>query len=278
MFEVLKILPEGYATPLSIPLNVFGSVGSARYAIRDIQGLGPPNADIMHVRHALGVGSEYQSTVISSRNIVLTIAPKDNHQGSIQANLNVLYNYTKPGSKVRLTFDELYIEGYVESHDINNFSENPEVQISILCLYPYFMGNNEEHIVLEGTNTSVYPLGDVPTPFKATFDNDNQPIHNFKLEIGFSGSSSNYLELYRSISPGWRLNIDTEPGSKDVFIDKPDGSEKHSVISSINYKSVWLMLNTPGVANHFRYTPAGSNSELVITYRPRYLTLLTPTT
>lgn len=113
--------------------------------IRDIQGLGPVKAEITTTPSGTSRGSAYQGSSVDKRNIVLTLGYNPNWVNQTIAGLRqLLYGYfmTQQWVKLRFFSDELPtvdIEGYVEDFDPNHFSQDPEIQISIICAKPDFI-------------------------------------------------------------------------------------------------------------------------------------------
>jgi hypothetical protein len=128
----------------ALPLGGFMPNNEA-IQIRNIDGLGPVKADIQTTGYATGRGEMSTGASIPKRNIVLSLGLNPNWaEQSITSLRHLLYAYFMPESKVHLRFylDELpsvYIDGVVESFEPNIFSQDPEVQISILCYKPDFI-------------------------------------------------------------------------------------------------------------------------------------------
>lgn len=113
--------------------------------VRDIQGIGPVKADITSTQSATGRGELPQGVSTGKRNIVLTLGLNPNWQDQTISSLRrLLYAYFMPEQWCKLRFfsDDMPtvdIEGDVESFEPNIFSQDPEIQISILCLKPDFI-------------------------------------------------------------------------------------------------------------------------------------------
>lgn len=113
--------------------------------IRDIDGLGPVKADISTIPSGTSRGETYQGSSANKRNIVLTLGLNPNWSTQTMSSLRqLLYGYfmTEEWCKLRFFSDELPttdIEGYVESFEPNIFSQDPEIQISIVCPKPDFI-------------------------------------------------------------------------------------------------------------------------------------------
>ena len=136
-------LPLGGFMPSDDPVHV-----------RDIQGLGPVKADFTSTALASGRGEQLQGSSTGKRNIVLTLGLKPDWENQTMATLRqLLYAYLMPEQWCKLRFFTDYlptvdIEGYVESFEPNIFSEDPEVQISVLCHKPDFI--EADATIIEG--------------------------------------------------------------------------------------------------------------------------------
>lgn len=103
--------------------------------IKEITGLGPVEADINMTEFASGDGSYYNSARVGERNIVLNLLYMG--KPDIESTRQLTYKYFPVKKNLTLTFTldnrVAYIQGYVESNDVNMFSEQSGAQISILC-------------------------------------------------------------------------------------------------------------------------------------------------
>lgn len=113
--------------------------------IRDIDGLGPVKSDITTTPSGVSRGETYQGASTGKRNIVLSLGLNPDWATQTVSSLRqLLYAYLMPEQWCKLRFfsDELPttdIEGYVESFEPNMFSQDPEVQISIINPKPDFI-------------------------------------------------------------------------------------------------------------------------------------------
>jgi hypothetical protein len=156
-----------------LPLGGFGP-NNDPVQIRNIEGLGPVKADLNTTAFATSRGELYQGGRTGKRNIVLTLGlnpdfaiPQD--MATLRA---ILYQYLLPELWVKLRFysninPEVDAEGYVESFEPNIFSEDPEIQVSIICPDPDFVESNASlgsGVVDDGTASFEFDYpGSVPT-------------------------------------------------------------------------------------------------------------------
>lgn len=166
------------AQPSAPELSLGGTLASDDpIHIRDIQGLEPVTAEIATSPFATSDGVLITGSSVGKRNIVLTLGFSPNWDGSqtIATLRQLLYAYLLPKSWTKLRFfsDELptvEIEGYVESLKPNIFSQDPEVQCSVICPRPDFIDADAVIIsgtVDDGTTENVIDyIGTVPTGFE----------------------------------------------------------------------------------------------------------------
>lgn len=141
--------------------------------IRNIDGLGPVKADISTTPSGTSRGETYQGSSTGKRNIVLTLGLNPDWAVQTVSSLRrLLYAYFMPQQWCKLRFfsDEMPttdIEGYVESFEPNMFSQDPEIQISIINPKPDFIeidatifrgavddGSNQQVVNYDGSVTS----------------------------------------------------------------------------------------------------------------------------
>lgn len=148
--------------------------------VKNIDGLGPVKADITSTQSATGRGEIPQGTNTGKRNIVLTLGFNPDFAGNetMSGLRQALYRYLIPEQWTKLRFhsDDLPtvdIEGTVESVEPNMFSQDPEVQVSVICLKPDFVASDATIITgVSGTPTPIDYPGTVDTGFELRVDND----------------------------------------------------------------------------------------------------------
>ena len=113
--------------------------------IRNVDGLGPVKSEITTTPSGVSRGETFQGSSTGKRNIVLTLGLNPDWSTQTMSSLRqLLYAYLMPEQwcKLRINSDELPttdIEGYVESFEPNMFSQDPEIQVSIINPKPDFI-------------------------------------------------------------------------------------------------------------------------------------------
>lgn len=127
--------------------EVLELVGNRNYSLTNIEGLNPPQSTINSSSNGIYDGSRYDSSRVGDRNIVLTIAIEN----PVERNRIDLYKYARPKRYIKFHYAngirDVYIEGYVETFEVNPFSQKLVAQISIICTQPYFYDVNVQSVV-----------------------------------------------------------------------------------------------------------------------------------
>ena len=115
--------------------------------ILNIDGLDPPKANINSTDIVGFDGTRVNSIKAESRNIVLSLLLLD----PIQDNKEKIYNIFRVKSNIHLEFitdsRDVFIDGYVESVSMPQFTSQMSVQISIVCNNPWFYTEDQETLL-----------------------------------------------------------------------------------------------------------------------------------
>jgi hypothetical protein len=128
----------------TMPLNG-GRAETDLIQIRNIDGLDPVKAAINTSPFGSVDGASYVGSSVLSRNIVLTLHPNpDWDTWTYEALRRLIYSYFMPKRDTKLVFysDDMIpveISGIVEDVQGNIFSQDPELQVSVICPDPYFI-------------------------------------------------------------------------------------------------------------------------------------------
>ena len=234
------------------------------YAITSIEGLDPPDATINTTKNANTDGSEFNSSYLDNRQIIITMAINS----PAESNRINLYRFFKSKMPVTLFYKNssrnVYITGYVKKPTIEFFNKKQIAQIVIDCLNPYFINlkNNEETIssivaqfefpfavAADGVELSTITedpvealnVGDDETGAKFTI-HATGTIENPTL---YNETTNEQMTINVTLTDGEELVINTETRNKSAIIVKPDGTTVN-VVGLINPGSTWLKL-VPGV-------------------------------
>lgn len=264
----------GLSNTISLPLQDV----SAGYTVKNIEGLDPVSATITSSPFAQLDGAQAQGARRETRNIVLTIGLEPYSGGAtVKALRAALYANLMPKSFVRIRFYEdnsatpwAYIDGQVESFEAPLFSQDPEVNISIVCFDPSFLA----------VATTV--LG--PSGYSTVNSGGTEKLISYPgtVEVGYILK----LTLTRALSGGLsvqmrkgsvtqQLDISTALSNADVIEISTVSSKKYvtrngtSILYAVPVTSKWGPLY-PG-DNNLRVVAAGSPAiAYTVTYQAKY--------
>lgn len=180
MLTKMEVFSDNPSAP-ELPLGGF-MASDDPIQIRDIDGLGPVKAEVASTGFATGRGELYQGSSTGKRNIVMKLGLNPDWAEQTMSSLRQqLYRYFLPEAWTKLRFFSDYlpvvdIEGIVESFEPNIFSQDPEVQISVLCHKPDFVEADAtiyDGVVDDGTLELEFEyVGTVATGFELRVDAD----------------------------------------------------------------------------------------------------------
>ena len=107
-----------------------------------VSGLNPPTASISLVDN-IKSGANFIHSRVGTRNIVINLVIN----GDVEENRLLLFQYVQTKEYIKVYFEtytkKVWIDGYVESIEVDNFQLKTTCQISILCPEPYFKDLSE---------------------------------------------------------------------------------------------------------------------------------------
>lgn len=253
--------------------------------IKNITGVSPIGADIMMTAFASVDGAIYSGSRVPSRNIVMTIGmfnenlSKD-RVASIEDSRLKTYQFFQIKDPVRLTFYTdnrvLYIDGYVESNEVDIFSDDETATISIICVDPWFYSISEEFRTLSGVRRmfefpfstedgyGIYPqrieFGEVSLDSRISLFYAGDIRSGFTAKISFTGSNLHDVYIYNTetreqfhiytdqitaitgnpLSSGDEIVISTITGKKNVFLLR--NGIFINAINIVDKNSDWIQL------------------------------------
>ena len=260
----------------------------SNYQVINIEGLAPPKAQLYTNVVAGMDGEKFKSSKLDMRNLVLTI--KIN--GDAEANRINLYKCFGSGQWCKVYFKNgsrnVFIEGYIETIECPLFTENQQMQVSIVCPSPYFKSveiiYTDISLVIAGF-TFPFTLDDTGVIISQLIPNKiTSVINDGEFETGFeikmralgdgittpviyNADTGEFLSVSVILNKGDILRINTNKGSKSI-VKIADGVEMN-FINYLEYGSKWLQLE-PGV-NNFTYDAGGERLlEVIFEYHHQY--------
>lgn len=248
---------------------------SSGFLIEDIDGLLPVKATLASSSFAGRDGAQYHSSKRETRNIKIKISLEPDYiVSSVKSLRNRLYEFFMPKSEVNLRFYDteiptVNISGIVESFESVLFSEQPEIDISIICFDPDFISMTP--VEIDGSSTSgeteiiVNYDGTVETGILFVL-NVNRSISDFTIYHNPPNGSLRSMDFSEGLINGDVLTISSVFGSKGAFLTR--ASTDSSILFGISPQSNWIEL-APGL-NRIRVYATGAPIPFEITYLARY--------
>ena len=153
--------------------------------ITEIEGLGPVKASINMTSLATADGDIYNSSRLAGRNIV--IKARFTYAKTIEEARLMSYKYFPIGHKLKFKIKtdnrEAETEGYVETNEPEIFSEESDMQVSVLCESPFFFSVDEDG--KKQTNFSnVVPMFEFPYSNECDVTDPENPVEVKVTEFG----------------------------------------------------------------------------------------------
>lgn len=259
---------------------------SPRY-LAMLTGTGSPAATINRTKVAVADGTRYNSATVGERNLLLAIYLL---RDIARARMN-LYRFFATKSYVKIYYQadnlDVFIEGYVETAEINPWEENQSMQVSIICPMPFWQDVGETYtdasnvealfefpfaIEAEGVELSVVdPTASVVIDnggtvqagvifeLTATLGSKNPRIYNL--------STGEFIGLDMELQAGDRLLINTTTGSKSAVHIR--GGVRTNCINAVTVGSSWLQMAIG--SNEYSYTVDEGECTLGIYHTNMYV-------
>lgn len=265
MTAVSVLAPIGASFP-DLVMPVLDAGPDEPIFVRGISGIEPVTANVVTKEYNRVDGEYFVNSRLPKRNIVMTLG-----LNNVDVALPLIYGYMMTKQKVTLKFEmdgypnkPVYIEGHIEAAPYDHFTQDPEVQVSVICPKPNF---KSAVFTIEGTS------GDDPDVIE--FEYQGNQISGFELEMPMGGTgidgdlivevgtgeldiSPRQFKLDDAVISGTKtFYLNTKKSEKSVHAEVP-GSTFISMLYKMNLFSFWLTLwpgtnsfrvNTPGDAN-----------------------------
>lgn len=257
-----------------------------KFTIDKITGLTPPAAEIS-VSENINDGCEFKHERTSKRNVVIDMYINK----PVEDNRIELYTYIKNGKYIKLYFENgrrnVWIEGYVETLEIDNFSMTTSCQISILCPDPWWKDVEEAINSINTIKGNFYfPFSTTePKPF-STYEiiqilnlvNKGDISSGMTIEIYARGKITNpkiynretaeFIGLGTDETPftlqtGDRILITTQTNNKKITLIR--NAEETNIFNYLTPNSTFLQIDSGD--NVFTYTATSGNEYIDISFR-----------
>lgn len=268
------------------------------FLLQNVEGIYEVDVDIFSSDNSLSDGSTYIGSSVKPRNIVITIADKQNHA----KHRNLLYELFKPrtlGTFVYHEEDNDYketrsIDYYVEKVESDTKGHTRQITVSLICPDPYFSDIRDTIINMSNWNSlfefehnflSVKEeLGNMVKQKMIQFDNGSsleqlgfiitmESIGNVTNPRMYHFESDTYIQIGNSVNPfemyaGDKLIISTVTNDKNAYLVR-DGV-RTTVNEYIDENSDYIQL-VPG-ENTLRYSAEANEDNLLVyfSYKQKY--------
>ena len=236
----------------------FNNIGGA-FTIVEINGLNPADATINTSNMALIDGAKFNSSKVNMRTIdIAFVIEREPSKNRIE-----VYKVLKPKQPLEVAYKgdyrDVFIEGYVQSVNVDFFARKQQVTVSILCTSPYFKQAQEMVNELSAVISAFhFPFGiSSPVPFSYLDNNASLTIRNdgdvetgLIIDIYARGTASNpkiynyitqeYIGVNFDFVPGDLITIDTRQGKKSITLLR-NGITSNQFNTLMN-GSKWLQL------------------------------------
>ena len=278
MLSIVKAYSAWQSAP-TLPLDEAGRAESDLIQIRNIDGLDPVTASIGTQPYGSTDGEAFTGSNVLSRNLVLTLHPNpDWNLWSPEALRRLLYSYFMPKQAVRLELysddmEDLEITGVVESLTANMFSDDPEVQASIICPDPYFSAIDPQ-IISGNTSDDILDIvydGSVPAGIQVKVEQVSGTNPNeLTIQIGNPDLTFFKAVLPNLITSTKYFHMSSLPLNKYSETVNESNGVSTSLLSNLVTEegSEWPML-LPGT-NQFQVTSDNGVQSWELTYYERF--------
>ena len=257
------------------------------FQVINIEGLNPPEANINTSNYANTDGSSFNSSKISNRQIVITIAIN----GNVAKNRLLLYKYFKNKEWCKIYYKtalrDVFIEGYVQTFEVSPFEQKQIAQIAILCPEPYFKDLDEivtsiSKIIKKFTFPFAINI-DHPISFSeielekvTNVINDSESETGLIINVTFLGTV-NKLEI-RNTDTGKnliidyaflkndRLTINCNKGKKSVILTRE--AVEYNLVPHVRSKPTFFQLGIGD--NHFSFLADDGVNDMLVDIRFKY--------
>lgn len=248
--------------------------------LTNIDGLDPVKAAVNTSPLGSVDGDAYTGGNVASRNIVLTLRPNpdwDNYTYEVLRRL--IYSYFMPKRPTRLVFhsDDLVpveITGIVESVEVNMFSKDPDIQVSIICPDPYFIALEGEVISGQsiragGTVHTIDYNGSIEVGIYVRVQYASGPNPTI-IGIQVGDPAISYFDVVASVSPSLYFEMSSVPMQKYAQNVNLDTAVITNLLAKTNIRegSGWPTLQ-PGETEFAVITDAGVQ-DWELTYFERF--------
>lgn len=249
------------------------------YVVEEIDGLDPVKATIVSSDFATMDGQQYQASSRDTRNITIKLgyAPNFTVDQTIRELRSGLYQFFMPKSEITLTFymaDGLVVHtvGRVESCGAPLFSQEPQMDISVICFDPDFIENNtvEIHSTFTTTDTSPHLVqvnGTVNTGLTLLTFTAPKVLSEFTIYHTTPSGEVRTMLISAPLILNDVVKLCTIKGSKSIT--KTSSGVTTSMMWAVSPQSTWVLLE-PGANTLYLNASLTTPAPVLVDYNNRY--------
>lgn len=271
--KVTRIRVVGPAVPIDLP--IVGLDPSARYLLKNVDGLGPPELDLA-ISSSLYEGGDFRGRRALNREVVIRVGLNPDYTigetaGDLRDELyGMLSNAQMDEANVQLYNGNSQIalisKGYVKRFEIVPFAKDQEVQITLGCTNPYISAYPDSNSLMATTAKTAFTIvnGTAPAGFKldVTFTAAQASGWTLSLE---QGTNERKMFINYAFLSGDKLEIDTRPGSRSIFVTR--SGVRTNIVWALATDSQWIMLHA---ATNALYTSDQNFNFNFLTFTKQY--------
>lgn len=251
----------------------------SNYQVISITGLNPPPAQINTTNIAGIDGSKFNSAKLDTRNIVIMLKLN----GDVEGNRLALYQMFRTKEACRFYYSngsrDVSIPGYVETVECDLFTNAEIMQVSIICMYPYFRDVRENWIEISDGATAGFhfPFSiniGAPIPFSIyNIDGETNVENTAEAETGAiirvdvkdpvrtieirNTGNNKFFKLEHDFQRADTILINTHKGEKSITLVR--NGVASNVFTALKLGSTFFQLNVGN--NFFTYFANGIQND-----------------
>jgi hypothetical protein len=238
------------------------------FIVKEIDGLDPVKSNIVSSEFANIEGQQYQANSRETRNVIIKLgyAPNFGIGETIRVLRSRLYQFFMTGMEVTLTFhmaDGLSVQttGRVEDCAAPLFSQEPQMDISIICFNPDFIDTELQHISGPMTIIDTEPYvftyeGTVPVGVTAIGFTCTETLGDFAIYHTTPSGELRTMQITAPLLSGDTVVICSIKGQKTITLTR--ASVTSSLLWAVSPQSDWVQLE---VGENQIYLNAGDATQ-----------------
>lgn len=276
MLTKLEAFSSWESAPI-LPLSDNGREETDLIQIRNIDGIDPVKAAVNTSSFGSVDGSAYTGSNVGNRNIVITLHPNpDWTTWSFESLRRLVYSYFMPKQLTRLVFTSddippVEIYGYVESCEVNPFSKDVEILVSIICPDPYFTAVTPTLITGDTTNGSnpveIAYNGSIEAGINVEVLMGSNPAPTY-IAVQIGDAVISYFRAVASVDATKYFLMNSVPGAKYVRNVAWNTGVITNLLSKVQTGSQWPTLK-PGLNDFSVITDTPGHQQWQLRYFER---------